>query len=449
LTAVLGYARVCDVEVLEPLQACIKYGSPFLIPATAARIERLHLHLTQSCRFYPVMTDAGLPIEIWHEIFGDVLRVDFWEPIHVLSYTWRDRKHNYDLQSRHEECWNRQGHLRLVSRRWKALVETYPCTWLRLRLRRLQGMKKGEEVLFVRPIMSSYTYFHPERGLPSSIIGESNTNGITTLTVFLRHSTLIFSLQRAVASLPTIPRLRALHIELPLPLGNERTAASSAVYQLLRAVESSLVSFHLTTETSILRDQSTINLPKLQRFRLKSAGCFLSSISIARWQLPSLQYLDASLLGGRYMHLELAPVFGARLRSLSSLHSLHLRGETFWKRFPMLVSLQLHAGWQYFVVPPIHHPIRELVLSLRRGCSRAGIKMIILAFVRPSDQHAQASNPSLTSRSRKVVLAGLKWSENCRVVEEMMLPDASWEKVAPFVEDELGETLASVRARFM
>jgi hypothetical protein len=53
------------------------------------------------------------------------------------------------------------------------------------------------------------------------------------------------------------------------------------------------------------------------------------------------------------------------------------------------------------------------------------------------------------SASRKVVLAGLKWTEDCEIMKEIMSSNVEWEKLAPHVEDELGETLASARARFL
>jgi len=149
-----------------------------------------------------------IPIEIWHEIFEHILRVDFREPIHDLSYSWKDRKYNYDIKARHKRCWNRQGPLRLVSQRWKVLVETYPYTWLQLRL------TKEEEVLSVRPIMWSYTPFHPAHRRTTDDIGASDTNRITTLSVVLRNPLTIPSIQRAIDSLPTMPRLRALHVAI-------------------------------------------------------------------------------------------------------------------------------------------------------------------------------------------------------------------------------------------
>jgi hypothetical protein len=392
------------------------------------------------------MADYKIPVEIWHETFAHILHVELWEPIYALSHTWRARKYNYDIKSRHQECWNRQGSLRLVSRRWKALVETYPRTWLRLRLRWPDMSKRGD-ALSMPPIVSSYTYFHLEHGLPTSVTGVSNTNGITTLSILLRHSSLIFSLQRALDALPRVPRLKALHVELPFTPSIDRKATSSVVFRLLQAVGSSLSTFHLTTETPVLNDQSPINLPKLQYFRLRSARCYLDSISIEGWQLPSLLHLEASLLGGRYMLGQLAGAFGTQLLSLSCSHVFSLEINSFWKKFPTLTSLQLQADWPYFVRPPVHHPIRELVLFMNKDSSRS-FQALIFDFLRAPDLHTQGLGQTSASGCRKVVLAGLTWRKNCRIVGRMMLPNASWDKIAPYVEDEFGETLASAKFRF-
>ena len=140
------------------------------------------------------MTNNGIPVEIWREIFGVILRVDFWEPTHELSFAWKDREHNYDLRAKHKECWNRQGPLRLVSRRWKALVETYLCTWLQLRY-------QGAEVA-VRPITSHYTYI----GLPTNDVAcAPSTNKITTLSISLRQPMAISLIQNSIDSLPIMP----------------------------------------------------------------------------------------------------------------------------------------------------------------------------------------------------------------------------------------------------
>jgi hypothetical protein len=53
------------------------------------------------------------------------------------------------------------------------------------------------------------------------------------------------------------------------------------------------------------------------------------------------------------------------------------------------------------------------------------------------------------SGSRKVVLVCLKWTEDCKIMMAIMSSYIEWEELAPHVEDELGETLASARARFL
>jgi hypothetical protein len=95
----------------------------------------------------------------------------------------------------------------------------------------------------------------------------------------------------------------------------------------------SLISFHLTTETITLRGSPPV-LPKLQRFRLESSTHLLDIISFESWQLPSLQYLEATLPAQETHNRKLATAFGAQLRSLSSLHSRYLTSNAFWENFP-------------------------------------------------------------------------------------------------------------------
>ena len=412
---------------------CTILSRPTIEPRiSSAAPVRILLHLTRDCRLHHSMTDNGIPVEIWHEIFGVILRVDFWEPTHAFSFAWRDREHNYDLKARHEECWNRQGPLRLVSRRWRALVETYLCTWLHLRY-------QGEEVA-MRPITSHYTYI----GLPANDIAcAPNTNTITTLSISLHKPLVISFIQNAIDSLPPMPRLRALHVELEYNLVHNKQAISRVVFRLLQLGESSLFSFHLRTRTSIgLQDQPPINLPKLQRFQLRSAVCRLNDIGIAHWQLPSLQHLRATI----YPHKELAPAFRVQLRSLSAAC---VNGGSFWEDYPYLASLYLYAGLMYFIAPPIDHPIRELVLPSRRIRSPWLLRQLLHQFIGGSNPDPQGSSPTLISSNRKIVLEGLKWMDSVPPFREMILPNAGWHELAPYVEDELGETLASARTRYL
>lgn len=387
------------------------------------------------------MSDYRIPIEIWHEIFEDLLRVDFRELTHDLSYSWRDRIRSCDLMERHVECWNRQGPLRLVSRRWKALVETYPCTWLHLRV---QGITKRQKALSVHPITSSYTCFHLAQRT-TDFIGASDMNRITTLSISVRNPFQISSIKGAIDSLPTMPRLRALHIALPLITDEGSRAMSSIILQLLRSVECSLISLYLTTEARInLRGDPPINLPKLQHFGLESTVCYLTYIGVECWQLPSLQHLSASLLGARYTQNELAPAFGAQLISFSSPF---LRRQSFWGNYPALTSLHARNALSSFVMPPIDHPIRELALSWDEIYSPYALQMLLREFLGVTNQYSQVSSPTSTASNRKVVLVGLKWTDDDELVGTMTFPITGWEAVAPYVEDELGETLASAKAR--
>ena len=399
---------------------------------------RILLHLTRGCRLHHSMANNGLPVEIWQEILGVILRVDFWEPAHEFSFTWRDREHNYDLQAKHKECWNRQGPLRLVSRRWKALVETYLCTWLQLRY-------KGNKVS-IRPITSHYTYI----GLPSNDAGGTpNTNQITTLNISLRRPMVISLIENAIDSLPTMPRLRALHVGLEHVRVHNKKAISRVVFRLLQLGEGSLLSFHLRTSTSIpLQDQPPINLPKLQCFQLRSVVCSLKHIGIARWQLPSLQHLRVTPLSIHAPHEELAPAFGAQLRSLSIAY---VNQGSFWEDYPHLTSLYLYTGVEltYFIAPSIGHPIRELVLPSYKIHSLELLRELLLKFIGGSNPDPRASCPTLTPSNRKVVLEGLKWRDSVTPFKEMMLPNANWDEFAPYMEDELGETLASARTRYL
>jgi hypothetical protein len=306
-------------------------------------------------------------------------------------------------------------------------------------------MHKEEDVLSMRFITSSYTHFHLEPERTTSLTGD----GITTLSVLLRDLSVISLLQRAINTLPTLPKLRALRVEVRGDLKDEREVATSVVSHLLWAAASSLISFHLTTDTTILRGRPQ-NLPKLQRFRLELSNYYRDSIGITSWQLPSLQCLEISLdpLGDDHVHGELATALGAQLRSCYTLHSRYLIGNEFWENFPILASLRVHCLWRNIVLPPIHHPMRELVVDVEQVYSRAMVRMLIRKFIGVAHQHSQASGPTVMPVSRKVVLAGLKWTEDHHVIEAMVFPHADWKELASYVEDELGETLASAGTRF-
>jgi hypothetical protein len=145
----------------------------------------------------------------------------------------------------------------------------------------------------------------------------------------------------------------------------------------------------------------------------------------------------------------LATAFGGKLRSLSSPYSRYLTSNAFWENFPTLTSLCVHSLWWGIVLPPIHHPMNELVLDMQRGYSPSLFNSLIRRFISAAYQYPQASSPAVMSASRKVVLVGLKWTEDCKVMKEIMGWNVEWEKLAPHVEDELGETLAAARARFL
>jgi hypothetical protein len=296
----------------------------------------------------------------------------------------------------------------------------------------------------MRPI----AHFHLEHGRTTGYTGVLATNRITTLSVLLQNPSAISSLESVIDSLPTVPRLRALHVEVARGFNGERKVISSATSRLLRAVKRSLIIFHLTTETFILRDEPPI-LPKLQRFRLKSSFRSLDSIEFERWQLPSLQYLETSLdpLADQYVYGKLAATFGAQLRSFSPLHARYLNWSAFWVHFPTLASLHVQGFSWHFIAPPIDHPMRELVLNMQPGYSRRAVQALILEFVGVADQHSQGSNLASISDHRKVVLDGLKWKEDCPIMS-VMLSSVHWERIAAHVEDELGETLASATTRF-
>ena len=220
---------------------------------------------------------------------------------------------------------------------------------------------------------------------------------------------------------------------------------SRVVFRLLQLGESSLLSFRLTTNTSInLQDQPPINLPKLQRFQFKSVVCSLKHIGIARWQLPSLQHLRIAPVGAPNPPKELALAFGAQLRSLSI--ACVDRG-SFWDDYPYLTSLSINACLtMIFIAPSIDHPIRELVLEIR---SLVFLRKLLLDFIGGSNPDPQGSSPTLISSNRKVILEGLKWMDSLTPLREMMLPNTGWDEFAPYVEDELGETLASARIRYL
>jgi hypothetical protein len=395
-------------------------------------IGERRLHLPPNYRVYLPMIDHTIPNEVWHEIFGHLLGVDFWEPFQALSYTWRDRHRNYDLQARHKESWDQQGPLRLVCQHWKALVEAYPYSWLRLRM---QLRDDRRQWLSIRPITSSYTYIRLRSSVRSDVTSVSDTTGITTLSLILREALVAWLFQNTIDSLPTMPRLQALRLDLPRDLNYEYNRIPCAVLQLLRAVKSSLLSFHLVTE----RPLPPLTLPKLQHFRLTSAPLSLTMPTIEHWQLPSLRHLDVPPPNNaRYWCEVLAPAFGAQLRSLSALTAAtYQNGDAFWEKFPALMSLHLHGGGGFpsFVAPPAPHPMRELVLS---GDPQAPRYALVAAFVGVAEQAGR----------RRVVLAHWRWTEDCLIFQEMVLSDSIWKKVAQYVEDELGETLASASLRF-
>jgi hypothetical protein len=211
-----------------------------------------------------------------------------------------------------------------------------------------------------------------------------------------------------------------------------------------------LINFHLTTEAITLHGSPPV-LPKLQRLRLEPSTYLLNIISFETWRLPSIQYLDATLpdlgtYGGEHKHIT---AFGAQLRSLSSFLSRHLLWDEFWEKYPTLTSLRVQSVSWDIVVPPIHHPMRELVLDLQEPHARTSVAATICSFLSAAYQHRHTSSPTLMSASRKVVLAGLKWTEDCKIMKEILIWNVEWEKLAPHVEDELGETLASARVRFL
>jgi hypothetical protein len=79
-----------------------------------------------------------LPVEIWRSIFNVLLVVHFCPALLQPSMPWARRKREFDTWGKYSEILENRGKLRLVAKKWNALVDTYP--WRRLNLLRLDGL---------------------------------------------------------------------------------------------------------------------------------------------------------------------------------------------------------------------------------------------------------------------------------------------------------------------
>ena len=385
-----------------------------------------------------------LPVEIWREIFDELLIIDFRMPLLQPSVPWSRRKLEFDVRARHSKLLKNRGSLRLVSKKWNALVQTY--TWRRLDLHgRLDEPPLEYHVGDVHWVV--YSLGEGSRDQFGDLLQCANT--IVMLSLLWRTNSSLTKLYSLFAHAFCFGRLQQLDISLE---SNDRTCndfATHTFFSHINAFSSTLVSLRLNAHlynSCWFESRPVLRLANLLHLDLSFRG-FLGAFNIPGWNCPKLTHLTLTGTIENTNYLSHLASIGSHLKFLSlrritmgkpfidpHVYYLHFN-DAFWTTFPLLEVLRVDGvsrGNSDLSDLPLSHPIREFIVQSSSDNLRYGGMGALF-------QNITASNDTM-EKKRRVILEDIIWKrrDSALLKWDLMRTYAS---VAPWLQDEEGASL--------
>lgn len=384
-----------------------------------------------------------VPVEVWRLIFDVLLVVDFRLPFLQPSASWSRRRHEFDEWARYAELLKNRGWLRLVSKRWNALVEVYP--WRRLDLSEgFNGLPleyHAQDVYWaVYPL--GERFYSGDR--IEALVQSASTIAVLSLTWHARSS--LTKLNCLFAHASSFRRLQVLSIKLSSADRTSNDLATHIFFSHVNVFSSTLVSLRLDVnlyDSSWFESPPVLRLANLHNLDLCFRG-LLGAFNISEWNCPKLTHLTLVGTIENTNYLTHLASIGSGLKFFSLRRStggkpfidpndytLHFN-DTFWKAFPLLEVLRFDgtSPWKSGLsdLPP-SHPIRELIVQ-HNGDSPRYKRMV------PLVQNFTTGNDT-TERKRRVILEGVNWNDGDSASLKRG-PMGTCASIAPWLEDEEG-----------
>lgn len=389
-----------------------------------------------------------LPIEVWRDVFDILLVVDFCPALLQPSMSWARRKREFDTWAKYSEMLQNRGKLRLVAKKWDALVGTYP--WRRLDL--LSGLDGLPPEYPSRDV--HWVVYHLGEGYRSgdrfaALVRSASTIALLTLTWHAKSSlTKLYSL---FAHASSFIRLQELIINLTSEDRTCNDLATHTFFSHLNAFSPTLVSLRLCIglyNSYWFESPPVLRLANLLHLDL-SFGGRLGAFNISEWNCPKLTHLILTGIIESTNYLTHLASIGSSLKFLSlrriadkpfvdhTTDSLHFNG-AFWKAFRLLEGLKFNgASWWSSDLSdlPLSHPIRELIVHHGDNGPQYGrLVPVFRAFT--------ASNDAM-ERKRRVILDEVTWGY-CDYASLNWNLLSSCASIALWLEDEEGVSLRHV-----
>ena len=186
-----------------------------------------------------------------------LLTVDFRSPVLQPSVPWSRRKCEFDIWVRYSEMLRNRERLRLVAKKWKAIVETYP--WRRLDLERLDGPPpehhSGDVLWAVYPFGGGYQLGDRFEDLVQS------ASTIVVLTLTWRAESSLTKLYYLFAHASSFKRLQKLIVDFTFSDRTSNDLATHTFFSHINAFSSTMITLslnvHLYEPTRITPSSST------------------------------------------------------------------------------------------------------------------------------------------------------------------------------------------------
>ena len=387
-----------------------------------------------------------LPVELWTDIFDELLIGDFRLPLLPPSVPWSHRKLEFDCYARYYDVLRNRERLRLVAKKWNALVMMYP--WRRPLPRRLDGLPPESHSGGVHWAVSPM-----DEGSRSGDHFEALVQSASTIAILelLWHTNSSFTkLYCIFAHASSFRRLRELILDL---ISSDQTCSNLAAHTFLSHINtfsSTLILFHLSVSSynsDWFESPPVLRLANLLYLNLDYFGCPLRAFNISGWNCPKLTHLNLTGEIENTSYLTQLASIGSNLQFLSlqrtprskrlvnhNSYSLHF-DDAFWRAFPLLETLRCDGGSGLSHLSPAH-PIRELIVG------HINNNHYLYREIVPLFQIFTASNDT-TERKRRVILQDVNWSNpDYESFKRYLMDDFStYVRIAPWLEDEEGVSL--------
>ena len=382
-----------------------------------------------------------LPVEIWREIFDEFLTIDFCVLL-PPSVPWSRRKLEFDVGARHSKLLENRGRLRLVSKRWNALVQMYP--WRRIDL---LGSLDGHPHEY--PSGGAHWATGEECRLGDHfghLVQSANT--IVVLTLMWHAKSSLTKLHSLFAHAFIFRRLQQLNMSLTSKDRTWTDIATNTFLSHINAFSSTLVSLRLSAglyDSCWFESPPVLRLANLLHLDLCFGGS-LEAFNISKWNCPQLAHLTLAGTINNTNYLSHLASIGSNLQFLSlrrinsgpftnhQSSGLHFN-DAFWKAFPLLEVLKVDGASRWgsdLTDLPLSHPIRELIVQSNNDNPR-------YEGMGPLFQNLTANNDT-TERKRRVTLEDINWNHRNSASLKWELKRA-YGSVVPWLRDERGGSL--------